>query len=472
VKNPSHSEIQHGKLTASQLAALVADLKAALGSKVSTSSSVRDHHGRDESYHAVAAPDVVVFAESTADVATILQIGRSHRAPIIPFGGGTSLEGHIAAVCGGISVDLTKMDKVLKVDSEDFTATVQPGVRRKQLNTFLRDTGLFFPIDPGADATLGGMAATRASGTNAVRYGTMRHNIVSLEVALIDGRVIRTARRAKKSAAGYDLTALFTGSEGTLGVITELTVRLYGIPEATASQVVVFEQISDAVTAVVVAIQSELRLARIEFLDARMMAAINSFSREAFPLKPSLFVEFTGTSEQVDADARRFAAIAEEGGGRVIRNATGQAERAALWEARHNALYAVKAQAARHEVLSTDVCVPLSRLADCLVETSADLERSRLQFAIVGHVGDGNFHALILVDPTRGDDIAEAGRLHEAMARRAIAMDGTCTGEHGIGLGKRGLLREELGEAVDVMRTLKTVLDPDNLLNPEKIFDQ
>jgi D-lactate dehydrogenase (cytochrome) len=470
MKNPSHSEAQRSGLTVSQLAGLVVDLQAALGSKVSTSSSVRDHHGRDESYHAVAAPDVVVFAESTADVATTLRIGRLHRAPVIPFGGGTSLEGHIAAVRGGISVDLTKMDKILRVDCEDLSATVQPGVRRKQLNTFLRDTGLFFPIDPGADATLGGMAATRASGTNAVRYGTMRHNIVALEVALIDGRLIRTARRAKKSAAGYDLTALFTGSEGTLGVITELTVRLYGIPESSAAQAVTFKEVGDAVTAAVVAIQSGLSVARIEFLDARTMAEINSFSRETFPLMPTLFVEFTGSNEQVAADAGRFAAIADDGGGSVIRNATGQKERATLWEARHIALYAVKAQAPRHEVLSTDVCVPLSRLADCLIETTADLERSRLQFAILGHVGDGNFLALILVDTTRGDDIAEAERLHEAMARRAIAMDGTCTGEHGIGLGKRGLLREELGEAVDVMRTLKNALDPDNLLNPEKIF--
>lgn len=458
------------RLLRPQTLALIADLQAALGTKVSTASAVRHQHGHDESYHPTIPPDVVVFAESVADVKSCVHVCRAHGAPIIPFGGGTSLEGQVLASEGGVSIDLSRMDRILRVNAESLSVTVEPGVRRKQLNSFLRDTGLFFPIDPGADATVGGMTATRASGTNAVRYGTMRDNVVCLEVVLADGREIRTARRAKKSAAGYDLTALFIGSEGTLGIITEITLRLHAIPETSTAAVVGFTSVKSAIDTVIVAIQSGLALARIEFLDDRMMQAINSNSGETFPVQPTLFVEFSGSARQVTAEVETFISLVNDAGGTTIRQASSDSERAALWEVRHSALYAVKALAPGHQTLTTDVCVPINRLADCVLETRADLDRSRLRSAIVGHVGDGNFHTIILVDPDSPDDIATAEQLHETMARRAIGMDGTCTGEHGIGWGKRALLREELGEAVDIMRSLKSTLDPNNLMNPGKIF--
>jgi len=426
-------------------------------------------HGKDESYHPPHAPDAVAFAHSTDEVAAIVGLCARYKAPVIAFGTGTSLEGHVAALHGGICIDLSQMNRVLRVNPEDLDATVEAGVTRKQLNEYLRDTGLFFPIDPGADASLGGMAATRASGTNAVRYGTMRDNVLSLTVVLADGRVIRTARRARKSAAGYDLTRLFVGSEGTLGVITEVTVRLYGIPEAISAAVCAFPTIAAAVDTVIETIQTGVPVARIELLDEAQIDAINKYSKLDHKVAPTLFFEFHGSSAGVAEQVDTVKAIAGEHGGDDFRWASSPEERSKLWQARHDAYYAALALRPGSKGWPTDVCVPISRLADCIGATKRDLAQSAIPSALAGHVGDGNFHLIFMIDPQSPEEVAEASRLNDRMVARALEMEGTCTGEHGIGYGKMDFLLAEHGEAVSVMRSIKRALDPDNIMNPGKI---
>ena len=448
---------------------LIADLHDLVGDRLSTSAAVCSHHGKDASYHAPRDPDAVVFARSTEEISEVVKVCARHRVPVIPYGTGTSLEGHVAALEGGVCIDLGQMSEVLRVSAEDMDVTVEAGVTRKQLNRYLRDTGLFFPIDPGADASLGGMAATRASGTNAVRYGTMRENVLALTVVLADGRVIRTARRARKSAAGYDLTRLFVGSEGTLGVITEITLRLYGIPEAISAAVCAFPGIDEAVNTVVLTIQSGVPVARIELLDALTMDAVNKYSKLDYPVAPTLFFEFHGSHASVAEQAETVQAIAGEFGGGEFTWTAHAEERAKLWQARHDTYFATLALEPGKQGFATDVCVPISRLAECIAETQADLAASTMTAPLVGHVGDGNFHLIYLIDPDDADELAEAKRLNERMVMRAIAMDGTCTGEHGIGYGKLDFLQAEHGEAVSVMRLIKKALDPDNLMNPGKV---
>ena len=448
---------------------LLTELRQLLGDRLSTASAVCAQHGKDESYHAPHAPDAVAFARSAQEVAAIVRLCSNYKTPVIAFGTGTSLEGHVAALAGGVCIDLTQMDRILRVNAEDLDAVVEAGVTRKQLNEHLRDTGLFFPIDPGADASLGGMAATRASGTNAVRYGTMRENVLSLTVVLADGRVIRTARRARKSAAGYDLTRLFIGSEGTLGIITEVTVRLYGIPEAISAAVCAFPTIEDAVNTVILTIQNGVPVARIELLDEAQMAATNKYSKLNHKVAPTLFFEFHGTTAGVAEQAETVKSIAADYGGNDFRWATTPEERSKLWQARHDAYYAALALRPGSKGWATDVCVPISRLAECISETQRDLADSPIPSALVGHVGDGNFHLVFMIDPQRPDEIAEAGRLNERMVARALAMEGTSTGEHGVGYGKMDFLVSEHGEALSVMRSIKKALDPDNILNPGKI---
>jgi D-lactate dehydrogenase (cytochrome) len=449
--------------------AVIERLKERFGERVSTSAAVREQHGKDESYHAPAPPDAVVFAQSTAEVAEIVKLCAEHKVPVIPFGTGTSLEGHVAALEGGICIDLSPMNRVLRVSAEDLDCTVEAGVTRKRLNEYLRDTGLFFPIDPGADASLGGMAATRASGTNAVRYGTMRENVLSLTVVLADGRIIRTARRARKSSAGYDLTRLFVGSEGTLGVITEVTLRLYGIPEAILAAVCPFPSIEAAVDTVVATIQAGVPVARMELLDAAQMEAVNAYAKLDYAVAPTLFFEFHGSPRGVEEQVAQVKEFAGENGSNDFRWTTTPEERSKLWQARHDAYYAALARRPGSKGWATDVCVPISRLAECIAETKRDLDRCSVPVALVGHVGDGNFHLAFLLDPNKPDEYAEASRINDRMVERAIAMDGTCTGEHGVGYGKIDFLVAEHGEGVAVMRTLKRALDPDNIMNPGKI---
>ncbi len=445
-------------------------LRERFGERLSTSAAVREQHGKDESYHTPHAPDAVVFAHSTEEVAAIVRLCAAHKVPVIPFGTGTSLEGHVAALEGGISIDLSQMNRVLRVSPEDLDCTVEAGVTRKQLNEYLRNTGLFFPIDPGADASLGGMAATRASGTNAVRYGTMRENVLALTVVLADGRIIRTARRARKSSAGYDLTRLFVGSEGTLGVITEVTLRLYGIPEAIMAAVCPFPSIAAAVDTVVATIQAGVPVARIELLDAVQMDAVNKYAKLDYDVAPTLFFEFHGTKRGVEEQVAQVKEFAAEQGSGAFRWAATPEERSKLWQARHDAYYAALAMRPGAKGWATDVCVPISRLAECIAETKRDLDQSSVLAVLVGHVGDGNFHLAFILDPTKPEELAEATRLNDRMVQRAIAMDGTCTGEHGVGYGKIDFLVAEHGEAVSVMRTLKRALDPDNIMNPGKIL--
>ena len=448
----------------------IAELQALLGDRLSTAAAVRDQHGHDESYHATEPPDAVAFARSTEEVAGIVGICARYRVPVIPFGTGTSLEGHVAARFGGVCIDLGQMNRILRVSQGDLDVTVEAGVTRKQLNAHLRDMGLFFPIDPGADASLGGMTATRASGTNAVRYGTMRENVLGLTVVLADGRVIKTGGRARKSAAGYDLTRLFVGSEGTLGVITEVTLRLYGVPEAISAAVTSFPTIDDAVQTVIQTIQSGIPVARIELLDEVQMDAINRYSKLDYPVQPTLFFEFHGTTRGVEEQAETVKAIAGEFGAGEFRWTAQTEDRNKLWQARHNAYYAGLALRPGAKGWPTDVCVPISRLADCIVETKKDLEQSGLLAPIVGHVGDGNFHLCFVIDPDDPDEMARAKALNERMVMRALEMGGTCTGEHGIGYGKLDFLTAEHGDAVAVMRQVKQALDPDGLMNPGKVL--
>jgi D-lactate dehydrogenase (cytochrome) len=457
-------------LPATALQSAIDELKALFGERLSTSTGVRDHHSKDESWHHPHRPDAVVFPNTTEEVAEIVRICARHKTPVIAYGTGTSLEGNVIPHQGGVVVDLANMNQVLRVNPEDLDVTVQARVTRKELNAHIRDQGLFFPIDPGADASLGGMAATRASGTNAVRYGTMRENVLALTVVLADGRIIRTSRRARKSAAGYDLTRLFVGSEGTLGVITEVTLRLYGIPEAMAAAVCSFESIEGAVNTVIQTIQLGIPVARIELLDDVQMDSVNKFSKLNYPVKDTLFIEFHGTAAGVKEQAELVQSIAAEHGGGEFKWATKPEERSHLWTARHDVTYANKALRPGCEIWATDVCVPISRLAECILETKKDLKKSFLTAPLVGHVGDGNFHLGFLINRDDPKELAEAERLNERLVMRALAMDGTCTGEHGIGLGKMKFLTAEHGEAVAVMRQVKRALDPQNIMNPGKIF--
>lgn len=451
--------------------ALTDALRGRFGDRFTVSPAVRAHHGKDESSLPPAPPDAVVFAQTTEEVAAVAALCHAYRVPLIPYGTGTSLEGHLHAVRGGISVDLSQMNHIVAIRPEDLDATVEAGVTRKALNAALHGTGLFFPIDPGADASLGGMAATRASGTNAVRYGTMREAVLAATVVLADGRVIRTGTRAKKSSAGYDLTRLFVGSEGTLGIITELTVRLHPLPEAIASALCAFPDIAAAVSAVIQTIQLGIPVARIEILDALSIRAINRHSKTALREAPTLFFELHGSPAGVAEQTATLRAIAAEHGGMDFEWADKPEDRTRLWQARHDAYYACLGLRPGARSITTDVCVPISRLAECIAATRADLEQTGLVAPLLGHVGDGNFHMLLLVDPDDDDQLATARDFAQRLAERAIAMDGTCTGEHGIGLGKRKYMALEHGaEALAVMRAIKMALDPDDIMNPGKIL--
>ena len=449
----------------------IAELSATLGDRLTVNETVRLSHGRGEAFHTEMVPDAVVFPLSSDEIANVVVICARHGVPIIPFGAGTSLEGNVTAPYGGISLDMSRMDVVVEVNASDLDCSVQPGVTREQLNIHLRDQGLFFPIDPGANATIGGMCATRASGTNAVRYGTMRDNVMWLKVVLADGTTIRTGRRARKSAAGYDLTRLFVGSEGTLGIITEIGLRLHGLPEAVAVAVCPFSTIKNAIDTVVMAMQMGIPLARIEFLDQAQIAAINIYSHTQLAEKPTLMMEFHGSDSAVREQAELLESIARSFDCEEFKWATLVEERTALWKARHNAYFAAQSIRPGSQLVVTDVCVPISRLTDCITETHADIQHEGLIGPIVGHVGDGNFHVFLSVDPTNSDELERVRRINDRLVDRALAMDGTCTGEHGIGIGKQDKLIDELGaDAIMVMRNLKHALDPNYLLNPGKIF--
>jgi D-lactate dehydrogenase (cytochrome) len=446
-------------------------LASRFGTRFSRAEAVRLHHGTDASSLPPMPPDAVVFAENTDEVSDILRLCQESAVPVIPYGTGTSLEGHLHAVRGGICIDLSGMNRVLAIRPEDLDATVETGVTRKQLNAALRDTGLFFPIDPGADASLGGMAATRASGTNAVRYGTMRESVLGMTVVLADGRVIRTGGRARKSSAGYDLTRLIIGSEGTLGIITELTVRLHPIPEAISAAACAFPSIADAVNTVIQTIQLGIPVARIELLDALALRAINRHSKTELREAPTLFFEFHGSAAGVEEQATLAQEIAAGHGGLDFQWSHRPEDRSRLWQARHDAYYACLGLRPGARSLTTDVCVPISRLADCIGETLADLAESGLTAPLVGHVGDGNFHLLLLTDPNLAEELERARAFSNRLVERAVAMGGTCTGEHGVGLGKRKYLTLEHGAAaLDVMAAIKHALDPADILNPGKIL--
>ncbi|MHB8494942.1 MAG: FAD-binding oxidoreductase [Casimicrobiaceae bacterium] len=454
---------------AGDVAALAARLRADYGERVVTSHAVREQHGHGEGLADAALPDIVVFPHSDEEVAAVVRLCSAARIPVIAFGVGTSLEGHVAALYGGVCLDLSQMNRVLEVNAEDLDCRVQAGVTREQLNAELKGTGLFFPIDPGANATLGGMASTRASGTNAVRYGTMRENVLGLSVVTADGRIVRTGSRARKSSAGYDLTRLYVGAEGTLGVITEVQLRLYGIPEAISAAVCQFPDLKSAVDTVIVATQLGIPVARVELLDDVQMDACIRYSKlEGFEARPTLFFEFHGTEAGVREQAETIQSLAAEHGGSAFQWATAPEDRSKLWKARHNAYYAVLALAPGRQAFATDACVPISRLTDCVLETQADVATTGLVAPIVGHVGDGNFHLVILFDPGSADERAKAEALARRVSLRAIAMGGTCTGEHGIGVHKLDALVAEHGDAVSLMQTIKRALDPHNIMNPGK----
>ena len=445
-------------------------LRNLLGERISTSAAVRAQHSTGVFLSSNEPPDVVAFAQSTAEVVEIVKICAANAIPIIPFGTGTSVEGHIAAPLGGLSLDVSRMDKVLKVNSDDLDVVVEPGVTRKMLNSHIRDTGLFFPIDPGADASLGGMAATRASGTNAVRYGTMRENTLALQVVTADGRVIRTGGRARKSSAGYDLTHVYVGSEGTLGIITELTLRLYGIPEKTAAAVCSFATLEGAVDTVITTIQAGVPIARIELLDDVQIDILNKHAKFDFPVLNTLFMEFHGTEAGVQEQVEMVQAIASDNGGGNFTWKTQAEERTKLWQARHDATWVDKQAYPGWDVMATDVCVPISQLAEVVTSSKQDAAENGLVAPIVGHVGDGNFHMLVMVKPDDPAYFARVHALNDRLIARALAAGGTCTGEHGIGLGKVKHLYKEHGDSMHVMLAIKQALDPQNIMNPGKIF--
>jgi D-lactate dehydrogenase (cytochrome) len=450
---------------------VIAALAARYGNRLFTSAALREQHGHTTTWIKNQPPDAVLFPQNAEEVQEVVRLCAAHRVPVIGFGQGTSLEGQVNAPRGGICLDFRDMNKVLAVHAEDLDCVIEPGITRKQLNEFLRDTGVFFPIDPGADASLGGMAATRASGTNAVRYGTMKDNVLALKAVLANGEVISTGHRAKKSSAGYDLTRLMIGAEGTLGIITELTLRLSGIPEAVSSGVCPFPSVEAACNAAILTIQSGIPIARIELLDALQVKACNAYSKLSLPETPMLFVEFHGSEASVAEQSQRFGEIARELGGGPFDWATKAEDRTRLWQARHDAYWAAIGMRPGIGALSTDVCVPISRLAECVTQSQHDLEASRLIAPIVGHVGDGNFHMLLMIDQNDADEVRRAHDFLERLAERAIAMDGTCTGEHGVGQGKMKYLPAEHGEpALEVMRAVKRALDPLDIMNPGKIF--
>ena len=445
-------------------------LKKEFGQQYSSSKSVREQHTDTTTIHTSKLPDGVVFAENEDDVKRTIEICNQYKCPIIPFGVGSSLEGHVNALYGGVSIDLNNMNKILNVSPEDSFAVVQPGVTREQLNTYLRDTGLFFPIDPGANASLGGMSATNASGTNAVRYGTMKDNVISLRVVMPNGEIVKTANKAKKSAAGYDLTRLMVGSEGTLGIITEITLKLYGIPEVIAGGRVTFPSIKDATEAVIMVIQSGIPVARIELLDEEQVKACNAYSKLDLPEEPLLLLEFHGSESSVKEQSELFSEIATDFGGSNFEWTSNNEQRNKLWKARHDAYYATKSSKPDLEYIATDVCVPISRLSECIMETQEDLKKYNLYGHIVGHVGDGNFHVQLMVNPKDKNEINVLNTFLDRLSKRAINMDGTCTGEHGIGQGKKQYLIDELGSSVNFMKRIKSTLDPNNIMNPGKVF--
>ena len=452
------------------IAGAIAELEAAFGNRVVTSQAVREQHANTTTWVAGEPPDAVVYPQSADDVQQIVRICARHRAPVIAFGTGTSFEGHVNAPYGGVSIDLKDMNRIIAIHPQDFDCVVEPGVTRKQLNDYLRDQGLFFPVDPGADASLGGMCSTRASGTTAVRYGTMKDNVLALKVVRPDGELMTTSRRARKSSAGYDLTRLMVGAEGTLGIITELTLKLHGLPEATASAVCRFPSIQAACDAAITAIQTGIPIARVELLDEIQVKVCNTYSKLGLPEEPTLFLEFHGTQASVTEQSERFGDIAREYGAGSFEWSARPEDRTRLWQARHDIFWALRGYRAGAKVVVTDVCVPISRLAECVTETKRDAETSGIIAPIVGHVGDGNFHASVMVMMEDPEEVAAAKAFVDRVAERALAMEGTCTGEHGIGEGKKHLLEPEHGAAtIDVMRAIKRALDPDNIMNPGKI---
>jgi D-lactate dehydrogenase (cytochrome) len=452
------------------IAGAIAELEAAFGNRVVTSQAVREQHANTTTWVAGEPPDAVVYPQSADDVQQIVRICARHRAPVIAFGTGTSFEGHVNAPYGGVSIDLKDMNRIIAIHPQDFDCVVEPGVTRKQLNDYLRDQGLFFPVDPGADASLGGMCSTRASGTTAVRYGTMKDNVLALKVVRPDGELMTTSRRARKSSAGYDLTRLMVGAEGTLGIITELTLKLHGLPEATASAVCRFPSIQAACDAAITAIQTGIPIARVELLDEIQVEVCNTYSKLGLPEEPMLFLEFHGTQASVAEQSERFGDIAREYGAGSFEWSAQPEDRTRLWQARHDIFWALRGYRAGAKVVVTDVCVPISRLAECVTETKRDAETSGIIAPIVGHVGDGNFHASVMVMMEDPEEVAAAKAFVDRVAERALAMEGTCTGEHGIGEGKKHLLEPEHGAAaIDVMRAIKRALDPDNIMNPGKI---
>ncbi len=451
--------------------ALIDALQARFGAQCSLAQAVREQHGRDEGSLQAPPPSAVVFAESTQDVADAVKLASQYEVPVIPYGAGSSLEGHLLAVQGGISIDVSRMNQVLTINAEDLTVTVQPGITRKALNEAIKDTGLFFPIDPGADASIGGMSATRASGTNAVRYGTMRENVLALEVVTASGEVIHTGTRAKKSSAGYDLTRLMVGSEGTLGIMTEITVRLYPLPEAVSAAICSFPSIEAAVRTTIQTIQIGVPIARVELIDHHTVRMVNAHSKLTLREEPMLLMEFHGSPASVKEQAEMVQDIASEFGGQAFEWASTPEERTRLWTARHNAYFAAVQSRPGCRAISTDTCVPISRLADCLLESVDEVEASGIPYFLVGHVGDGNFHFGYLIDPNSAEERTKAEAMNHTLVARALSMGGTCTGEHGVGIHKMGFLLDETGTgAVDMMRAIKRALDPKNILNPGKIF--
>ena len=440
------------------------------GQQFSSSKSILEQHTHTMTIHESELPNGVVFAESKEDVQKVVRICNEFKCPIIPFGVGSSFEGHLNAPYGGISIDMNNMNKILTVHQEDLLVVVQPGVTREQLNTHLRDTGLFFPIDPGANASLGGMTATRASGTNAVRYGTMKDNVIALEVVTPDGQIIKTANKARKSSAGYDLTRLMVGSEGTLGITTEITLKLYGIPEVIAGGRVSFPSVKDATDAVIMTVQAGIPVARIEFLDVAQVKAVNSYSKTNLPEAPLLLLEFHGSEKSVKEQSELFSEIASDFGGNDFEWTSNNEERNKLWKARRDAYWSCRSVRPEAEIYSTDVCVPISKLSDCITETIEDMEKNELIGPIVSHAGDGNFHVALLIDKNSKTELDKLDSFLVRISERAIRMDGTCTGEHGIGQGKRKYMLKELGNAVDVMKKVKNAFDPKKIMNPGKIF--
>ena len=446
----------------------IAELREVLGDRLSTAAAVREQHGKDQTWNPGAPPDAVAFVQNTGEVQRIVAVCGKYDTPVIAYGTGTSLEGHFTAPYGGISIDLSGMNRILEVNAADLDCRVEAGVTRKQLNVHLRDQGLFFPVDPGADASLGGMTATRASGTNAVRYGTMRENVLNVTAVMANGEIIRTGSRARKSSAGYDLTHLLVGSEGTLGVITEVALRLYGIPESIVAAVCPFPSVEACCNATITAIQMGLPVARIELVDAEHVKAFNAYSHLDLAVSPTLFLEFHGTVASAREQAETFAAIAAELGGGPYRWAEKEEDRQKLWQARHDAFWATKSLMPGKSAFATDVCVPISRLAECVADTQADLAAHGLYGPIVGHVGDGNFHVVLFCDRSDPDEVARVKGVYGRLIDRAIAMGGTCTGEHGIGSGKVAYLEREHGPALAFMRDIKRALDPRNIMNPGK----